>query len=175
MASMNEVLQLTREYAMSRTVLRERVEALQAEIDALKRRRLPGIKSAVSTASERQALLREAVEESRELFVKPRTVIMFGIKVGIQKGKGELNWESSEQVVKLVRKQFPELADTLIKVVEKPAKSALSQLSMAELRKVGVTVIETGDQVIIKSTDSEIDRLVSALLKGEDTDPREAA
>ena len=160
MRSMTEIEQLTREYAMARAVLRERVEALEAEIEALKRRRLPAIKKAVETASQRQAMLRDMIEESAELFVKPKTVIFHGIKVGFQKGKGEIRWENSEQVVKLIRKHFPEQADALIRVVEKPVKSALSQMSVAELKKIGVSVIETGDQ--------EIDRLVNALLRGNE-------
>ena len=35
---------------------------------------------------------------------------------------------------------------------------------MAELKRIGVTVEETGDQIVIKPTDSEVDKLVNALL-----------
>jgi len=165
---MTEIEQLTREYAMARAVLRERVEALEAEIEALKRRRLPAIRKAAETASARQGLLHDAIAEAPELFQKPKTVVFHGVKVGFQKGKGEIRWDSSEQVVKLIRKHLPEQADALIRVVERPVKTALAQLPAGELKKVGVTVVETGEQVVIRSTDTEIDRLVNALLRGSE-------
>jgi len=173
MATLSEIEAMAKTYSLSRAVLSERVQALEAEIEALKRKRLPGIKRAVEDAAEKQARLQAAVEGSPELFVKPRTMIFHGIKLGFQKSKGRLEWASEEQVVRLIRKHYPEQADTLIKVTEKPVKSALLQMSAQELKKIGVTVKDTGDQVVVKSTDSEIDKLVSALLKGaEDSEER---
>ena len=95
---------------------------------------------------------------------------MYGVKVGFEKGKGRIEWDDDDTVVRLIEKHFPEQADILIKTKKKPAKKALAQLSVAELKKLGVTVEETGDQVVIKSTDSEIDKLVTALLKGDEID-----
>jgi len=168
MATLAEIEKLCREYAMSRNVLRERVWELEDKINELKKKALPAIRKAAEAAMERQAVLKEAIEDSPELFVKPRTQIFHGIKVGFQKGKGELKWESDEQVVKLIKKHFPKQAETLIKTIEKPVKTALAQLSVQELKKIGVRVEETGDQVVIKSTDSEIDKLVNALLKEDE-------
>jgi hypothetical protein len=168
MATLAEIEKLTREYAQARRVLAERVQELENAINELKRKALPYIRRAAEAASERQAVLKIAIEESPELFQKPRTVIFHGVKVGFQKGKGELKWESAEQVVRLIKKHFPEQAETLIKVKETPVKTALAQLSVQELKKIGVEVNETGDEVVIKSTDSEIDKLVAALLKEDE-------
>ena len=44
-------------------------------------------------------------------------------------------------------------------------------MSVSDLKKIGVTVIETGDEVFIKPTDSEIDKLINALLKDEELNP----
>jgi len=170
MSNMKEIEQLTREYAMARAVLRERVEALEAEVTALKRRRLPGIKTAVATASERQALLRDAVEESPELFVKPRTCIWHGIRVGYKKEKGKLKWEDEARVVTLIKKGYPEEWNVYIKVTEKPLKISLEQLPAVELKKLGIRVSEDTDEVYIKSTDSEIDRLVNQLLSSTEAE-----
>jgi len=173
--TLNEIERLTREYAHARNILRERVQRLEDEIAALKRKLLPGIRSAVNTSMERHARLKAAVESAPGLFVKPRTQIFHGIKVGWQKGKGELMWEDPAQVCRLIRKHFPGQADMLIQIREKPLKSALAKLSVSELKKLGVAVEETGDQVVIRSADSEIDKLVNALLKDEDDFPKEAA
>ena len=46
---------------------------------------------------------------------------------------------------------------------------------MAELKKVGCTVVDAGDAVVIKPTDSEVDKLVDTLLKGATETEAEAA
>lgn len=165
MTTLTEIETLTRAYADARALLAERVQALQEEIEAARRRRLRGIKEAVARAADAHAALKAAIESAPELFQRPRTVTIAGIKVGYQKGRGEIVWEDAAQVVRLIRRHLPEQADSLIKVVETPIKSALAQLSVAELKRIGVTVIETGDQVLIKPTDGEIDKLVDALLR----------
>jgi hypothetical protein len=68
-------------------------------------------------------------------------------------------------VVARIKKHLPEQADVLIKLKETPVKDALAQLSAAELKKLGVTVSEAGDQVVVKPVDSEVDKMVDALMK----------
>ncbi len=109
--------------------------------------------------------LQKLVAESATQFVKPRSVIMHGIKVGFQKGKGKLEWEDDEQVCKLIRKHQPDLVTVLIKIEETPVKGALNELSAADLRKLGIVVEETGDVPFVKLADTEIAKMVKALLK----------
>ncbi len=68
-------------------------------------------------------------------------------------------------MVARIKKHLPEQADVLIKLKETPVKDALAQLSAAELKKLGVTVSEAGDQVVVKPVDSEVDKMVDALMK----------
>jgi hypothetical protein len=68
-------------------------------------------------------------------------------------------------VVERIRALFPKQADTLIKVTHAPVKSALQLLPAGELKRLGITVIDTGDQVFIQAADGEIEKLVDALLK----------
>ncbi len=173
MATLSEIEKITKDYADARKVLSERVQSLESEITALKKMHLPRIKKAIEIAAKKQAELRCAIEESPELFKKPRMIIFHGIKIGYQKSKGEIKWEDTEQVVKLIKKHFPDGYETYIKITETPIKSALAQLSVHELKKLGVTVIETGDEVVIKTTDTEIDKLVNALLKDEELNSTE--
>ncbi len=175
MKTLNEIVTLTEDFSRMRTALSEKVQTLEDEITAIKRRYLPGIKRAVNAAAEKQAELKGALEEAPELFVKPRTIVIAGIKVGYQKGKGKLLWDDDDTVIRLIKKHFPEQADVLIATVEMPAKKALEQLSVHDLKRIGVVVEEVGDQIVIKSTDSEIDKLVSALLKDEDMNDAKAA
>lgn len=165
---------MTKEFSAEREKLSERIRTLEDDINALKRKRLPGIKATVKEVMYKQDFLKSALEESRELFVKPKTMIFHGVKIGFQKSKGKISWADDAQVVKLIKKHLPDQADILIKTTEKPLKDALANLPAADLKRIGVTVEETGDAVVIKSTDSEIDKFVDALLK-EDEAKEEAA
>lgn len=162
--------QKTKEYATEREKLSNRIRFLEDEINTLKRKRLPGIKNSIQTVMEKQEDLKAALEDSRPLFIKPRTIVFHGVKVGFQKSKGKLSWNDDAQVIKLIKKHFPDQEDILIKKTEKPSKDALLNLSAENLKKIGVTISETGDVVVIKSTDSEIDKFVEALLKEDDSD-----
>lgn len=175
MPTMNAIEQLTKDFAGERQKLSDRIRQLEDEINGIKRKRLPGIKANVQTVMEKQDVLKTALEDSRSLFVKPRTVVFHGIKVGMQKGKGKLEWPDDSVVVKLIKKHFPEQVDILIKTTEKPIRGALENLSTADLKKIGVTVNETGDVPVIKSTDSEIDKFVESLLKEDEPKEAEAA
>jgi hypothetical protein len=150
------------------------VQALHDEIEAAKRRRLPGIKSAIGKARDSRLRLANAIEHDKGVFAKPRTRIFHGIKVGLQKAKGKLQYMSAEKVVELIKKHFADQADVLIKTKETPVKSVLQQLSAADLKKLGCTIEETGDAVVIEPINTEIDKLVDALL-GKDDDEEDAA
>ena len=167
MATLTKIEILAKEYSKRRDILTQKVMQLQRKIEELKAQRLPGIKQALRKAKEAEAKLKTAIEESPELFKRPRTVVFHGIKLGFQKGKGRIMWEDAALVVKLIKKHFPEKAELLIRVQETPNRQALQELSVQELKKIGVTVVETGDEVVIKAVDSEVDRIINALLKDE--------
>jgi hypothetical protein len=168
--SMEAIERLSKDYADARAVRAERVGALHAEIEAAIRRRLPGLRSAVAKEAEAEARLRARLELHPDLFDKPRAQIFHGIKVGYQKGKGAQSWEDDAQVVRLIRKHLPEQADVLIKVEETPVKSALGNLTVADLKRLGCEVGEAGDQVVVKPTDTTADKLLKALRKGVKVD-----
>ena len=166
--NLSEIEILAKQLADARLNLKEGLDELESEMAAIKKKFMPAIRRAVEKAAQRHESLRGAIEEAPELFQKPKTVIFHGIRLGYQKARGEIAWENTDQVIKLIKKNFPDQAETLIQVTEKPMKTALAQLSVADLKKIGVTVIETGDAVFIKPTDSEIDKLINALLKDEE-------
>jgi hypothetical protein len=97
----------------------------------------------------------------------PRTVVFYGIKVGMQKQKGKIEWEDDEVVVARLERFYPDTWKDFVQEIYKPLKSQLETLSAGDLKKLGVTVVEADDKVIIKPTDSEVDKLVEALLRDE--------
>ena len=170
-----EIEALTRRYASARTVLRGRMDGLQAEVDAARRRRLPGIRKAVAAAAAARDALQAAISGHPDAFVRPRTLVVEGVRIGFVKQKGRLVFADRERVVALIRRHFPEQAEVLVKVTEAPVRAALARLPASDLKRLGVSVEETGDAVVIKPTDSETDKLVAALLDDADRSGGEAA
>lgn len=159
---------LTRDYARAHECLTERVKSLEEERSKITRQRMPGIKSAAVQIAEAHALLKAAIEAGPHLFQKPRTLVIHGVKVGLQKGKGEIKFANPENVIRLIRKHLSDQEDQLIATKESLVKAALSKLSIAELKKIGCQIVDTDDQVVIKAATAEIDKLVSALLAEAD-------
>lgn len=158
-------------HAQARALLAERVTALTDAQAALNRQHLPGVKRALARAAETEANLRALIDANPGSFVKPRTQVFSGIKVGYAKGKGQLTFDDADSVVARIKKHLPDQADVLIRQKETPVKEALAQLAAADLKKIGVTLTEAGDQTVVRPVDSDVDKMVDALLKaaaGED-------
>ncbi|MES2697271.1 MAG: host-nuclease inhibitor Gam family protein [Verrucomicrobiota bacterium] len=152
-------------YVKARTVVSERVADLQTEVSALQRRRVGGIKAAAAEAADLCARLRATIEKAPHLFVRPRTMSLHGVTVGFRKGSGKLEWEDDAKTVALIRKHLPDQAELLIITEEKPSADALKNLDAKELAKIGVAMEGTGDFVVVKTTDSALEKLVAKILK----------
>lgn len=165
MATLTDIEELTKRYAYAREILSQKVAALERRIGDAKEQHLPAIKNALSKTKESEAKLRAAIEESPEVFARPRTQVFHGVKVGWQKLKGSITWEDADTVVRLIFKHFTERVDELTRSTVVPNKQTLSELPAADLKRLGVTVEETGDAVVIKPVDGEVEKIVNALLK----------
>ena len=165
MALLQEIDQQAKIFAQDRRALAEIAGELNDALELAKKLHMVRLKNAVARAAESCGSLLALVEASPELFLKPRSLIHHGIKFGYAKSKGRIAWDDPIQVIKLIRKHYPDMADVLIATKEKPAKDALGNLTAAELKRIGVNVTEGGDAVFVKPTDSAVDKLVDALLK----------
>lgn len=173
--NLKEIESLTKEYATARKILETRVQELEEELSQTKKRHMNGIKKAVEVTKTYQSRLHAAIDEAPELFKKPRTVVFFGIKVGFQKQKGKIEWEDDDVVVARLEKFYPDTWIDYVQTIYKPLKTQLEVLPAADLKKLGITIVEADDKVVIKPTDSEVDKLVEALLRDEMKEAKEAA
>lgn len=171
--TIEDIEALTKKLAIERGTLSERVTTLHEELTTIKNRKLPGIKSAVVAAKEAEAVLKTAIEASRALFDEPRTIIVHGLKVGINKGRGRIEWSDEKTLLARIKKHFPDQAAVLIKTVESVRKKAIGALSTAELRTLGCTVTAAGEYVYVAPVGDEVDKLVTALLKPDASDESE--
>jgi len=164
-ASLATIEALTKAFADEHACLAGIVEKMQLEMEAIKRKHLQPLRGAVARTAKAKLTLHTAIAGSPALFEKPRTQIFHGVKVGFQKGKGGIEFADVEKTLALIRKHFGDEAIAYIRTVETPDKKMLADMPAAELKKIGATVIDTGDVVVIKPTDSEIEKTVAALLK----------
>ena len=153
------------------------IARLQLKQNALMQDALPGIRRCVNSAIDKTALLALGVAENPGLFDKPKSQVFEGIRFGLRKGSGGISWEDDDQVVALIQKHFTkDEAELLIKTTRKPIKSALNDLDVADLKKIGCNVEGTSDVVFVKPVDTAIDKIVNALLKSAIADQlKEAA
>lgn len=165
MATLKEIEIKAKYYSDARARLAEDVRELQDLVEQVKRSALPTIKELVRAAKDHEAALRALIGDSAELFVKPRTVTVHGVKVGYAKGKGKVTFEDGDRVVELIKKHFSREADVLINTTEKPNKEAILSLPVGDAKKIACAITGTGDQVVIKDTASDVDKLVTALLE----------
>lgn len=162
---MHNIEQLTKNFKAAYDELSDRTLELQADVDAAKMKRLRGIKNALAKVAGCQAELHAAIANNPSLFKKPRSTAFYGVRVGFKKGSGKVEFKNQKRVIELIKKLLPEQAETLIKTEEKPLRAALSNLPADILKKLGCTVVGTGDQVLIKVAESDIDKMLEALLK----------
>ena len=161
----------TREYAIYRDRVNVVAEVMRAEIDTVKRKHITSLKKLVADAIEKKHVLENALKDNKALFDKPKTHVFNGIKVGYRKQVGELSWDDVEKVVALIKKNFPDQTDTLLRVVTTPIKDALGNLSVVDLKSIAVKVGDDDDVIVLKPVDANVDKLVEAFLK---EDPKEA-
>ncbi len=175
MATMNEIDELAQNFSRTRETLAGRIAALEEELEQVRKKHMLGIKRSIYAAAADQTELRAAIEESRALFGRPKTIVLHGIKVGYSKGKGKLEWEDDDLVVRLIERHFPDQAEVLIKTTKKPRKDGLNGLTVAELKKIGVTAEETGEMIVVRPVDTDVDKIVKALLKNQEENQEAAA
>lgn len=163
--TMEAIENLTKTYAGAHAELVERIGVLRDEQEAAQRRRIQGIKNTLERLRAADEQLRKAVDENRALFKKPRTRVMHGIKVGIQKQPGKLIIGDDAACVAALRKLFgKDDAAPYIKTDEKPIRSALETLPASDLKKCGIGVTDDVDAILIRATGGDIEKLVKALM-----------
>lgn len=165
MADMQEIEQLTRGYAEARRELSGIVNALVDELSRVKHPHLPKIQKAVGVVSERHAVLKAALDDSTALFKKPKTQTFDGVKVGLQKQKGTVEIDDEEKTIDRIEKTCPkDQVELLIRIKKSVHKPAVCDLVASDLKRLGISIAKDSDVVIIKPVDTEVDKLVNALL-----------
>ena len=174
--TMDRIERLAAEYAKRRDALRETVDTAQAAIDHVKRAYRADLRRRTGAAANARAELLAAIEAAPGLFSKPRTRLLSGIKVGWRKRPGRIEVSDESAAIEAIRRKLgEEAAEGLIQTREKLNRRGLRDLSARDLMRIGAVAVADADDPIAIPADSEIDKLVDALLDGAEQGEQEEA
>lgn len=155
----------------SRDELRVELLLLDTELRAAKNARLKRLQQLTRAVIRHQAELTSQINANAKLFTKPRTQIVEGIKFGLQKQPGTISWDDGEKVLnrfddlfskgEINRAQYEVCIETKYTLMAK----GIEQLDAKLLKKLGITVSADTDKVLIKSVDSDVEKMLNACIK----------
>jgi hypothetical protein len=153
------------EYEGQAAKLEEMIHALETDLEKVRNQHLAGLKRQAGVVANREATLHNAIEGAPELFTKPRTMLLHGVKIGYATSQGKVEFDDAEQVVLRIRKHLRARMDELIRTKEEPNKQTLRTLSAVDLAKVGCTIEGAGDVVVLERTAGDVEKLVNKLIE----------
>ena len=171
---LSDIAALCAGYAQAREQLADTTEQIRTLQRQAVRQHLGGLRERIAEVSAVYESLREAVEANPELFAKPRTRSLEGVKVGYRKLPGKVECDEA-RAIERIRKRFPERETALVRVRESLNRSALKQLDAKTLSALGVSIVEVDDEIVIAAAGDDLDALVEALLGDLDSDTEQAA
>ena len=158
-------------YSQSRDHLSGLFATLEAGIEIVKKGSLPEIQKLGRQIARQHSELQELIKANPAMFDKPRTYVVDGLKFGLQKKPGKLEWDSDAALITRIKKAVeadaltPEQQDLLINTTERPVAKALEKLDGKLLKRLGITLTNDTDEVLIKSVDSEVEKAVNAVIR----------
>lgn len=166
--SMKEIELLAERYAVKYRELESTVQALEDEARAVKRKFMARVRQLAEESACNKAAVLSAVAAAPGLFEKPRTRLLAGVKVGMQKRRGQVVIEDEAATIRRIRQLLPaEQAELLVRVREDVYKQAVYDLSAGDLKRLGIKIANDTDEPIVKIAGEDIEGLVDSLLTDE--------
>jgi|ERR1035437_2294297 hypothetical protein len=142
-----------------------RIAQLEADLEVVKQKHLPGLKKQAAALAAREAELYNAVENAPDMFERPKTLVIAGTKIGFSNSIGSVVVDDEAQTVKLVEKHFGDRFDELVKTERTPRKDALRTLAEKDLAKLGCRIEGCGPVVIVKRVSGDVEKLINKLIE----------
>jgi hypothetical protein len=155
----------------SRDELRVELLLLDGEMQAVKNAHIKRLQQLTRAVIKHEAELSADIEANTQLFVKPRSQIIDGIKFGLQKQKGSLTWDNTDTVLNRMDDLFNKgdidraVYDVCVETKYSLVVAGLEKLEGKLLKKLGITISADTDKVLIKSVDSDVEKMLNAVIK----------
>jgi len=150
---------------------------IAAAVGPITTRHRPGIDAAAEEKAAAYDSLMQLIQASPQLFCRPRSITVDGVKAGYRKESDSLDWDNEQVVIARIRALLPDEVDLLIRTQANLVIDALPGLDSPVLRQIGVRQVSGSDQAFVSIGDSDVDKLVKAILadaarrQGEDDKP----
>ena len=151
-------------YSAAANALNNRVIKLNQKLESITEAAKPELDALTTQCVKARAKLHDTISQNEDLFEKPRTQTFSGIKVGYLAGRATLELDE-EKTLSLIPKKLPELKTVLIKTTSNLVSAALKNLDDKQLKVIGVKRVNSEDSVVLKSTDTAVNKSVEAHLK----------
>lgn len=145
--------------------LEDMIHNLEAELNEIRDRHLRSLKRQAARVAGLEADLQPMIADHPELFVRPRTLTLHGVKVGLTTSQGKVVFDDADTVIATIKKRMRDHADILIRTKEELNKDALRNLTAEELVKLGCRIEDAGDVVVLKRVAGDVEKLVNKLIE----------
>jgi hypothetical protein len=180
--AMTAVIEAAQHLALTHRELTLRAQDQESDIAAavapITARHRPGIDAAAEEKAAAHEHLMALIQSSPQLFKRPRSLTVDGVKAGYRKETDSLDWDDEQVVIRRIQAMLPDQVDLLIRTQTSLVADALPQLDAPVLRQIGVRQVSGSDQAFVSIGDSDVDKLVKAILadaarrQGEDEAPK---
>lgn len=115
-----------------------------------------------------------------QLFGKPRSLTIDGVRCGYMKAADSLDWDNDAAVITRIKALKPDLADVLIRTQESLVVDALAGVDSKDLVTFGVRTITGADNSFITVSDNDAEKLTKLVIaaansrQGEEDKPKAA-
>jgi hypothetical protein len=106
------------------------------------------------------------VEMAPYLFKRPQSIEVDGVRFGLRKGKGRIEYADEAKLIQRIEKQLTRgQRGPVLKITKKVRKGPLAQLSAEILKRLGVNVTAAGTEAFVSYPKSKLDKAVDWWLK----------
>lgn len=109
--------------------------------------------------------LDELLMAAPNLFIRPRSLEIDGVKAGFKKEPDALDWDSDAEVIARIKALRADLAPVLIRTSESLVIDALAQCDADLLRLLGIRTITGADRRYIVINDNDAEKLTKIVIK----------
>lgn len=168
--TMDDVVALARGYARARNRLAGKTDGVREEQRAAVRRHMRWLRPLVAETSAAREALAAAIEAAPQLFDRPRTQSVDGVKFGLRKKPGRMAVADESAAIARLRKRLGAAAEGHIRVRESLVRDGLRELDARLLAAIGVSLTDAVDEVVVSAPRDDLDRLVESLMEDADRD-----
>lgn len=153
-------------------------EEIRAAIQPIYDRHQAQLDHTAEEEARAHAVLEAMVAGAPQLFDKPRSFAVDGVRVGYKKEPDSLDWDDDADVIARLRSLYAEHTETCIRTEETLVVDAIEQLDATAHRRLGIRRIAGADHHYITIGDSDIDKIAKTLLadalrrQGEEEPPK---